>query len=346
MPTGIHYTVEFRRLVGFAVLRENLNPEQIMRILTPCLDNPDISIRYITDLSARMRNDRTWANNYILGPRSRSGRPRKLDNFEEYIFISTIRNNNGATFRQLITDYQILMTGQPPVNEVLPYSISTACRIQARNGITGKVPEWRNINRDEAERLAYQEHMVFVNPEHLVDVDETSQAPSTIINRYGRSDRGTPCVRDQIVIGTRSFSTICALTPRGFLAFSVYEGGIGADQVKEFLDLLEPRLLEHSWCILDNASVHHTDEVRIRVQQISFGRFTYCARYSPDLKPVERGISLVKKYIRRNYDRAQLDPIGMIEEAFRYYSIGNPGAASVYHFFDLYRRNRFNYFYG
>ena len=98
-----------------------------------------------------------------------------------------------------------------------------------------------------------------------------------------------------------------------------------------------------AWCIVDNASVHHTDEVRIRFQ-ITVGKFNYYARFSPDLKPVERGIALVKGYIRKHYDRAQLNPMAMIIEAFECYSIGGPEAASVYHFFDLYRRNRYNYF--
>lgn len=345
MPTGTDYPIEFRRLIYSAVIHENLSPEQIMQYLTPCLDNPNISIRYITFLSNKMREDHIWAIKYVSGPCIRVGRPRLLDPFDEHIFLSTIPNHDGATFATLISDYHLLMTGERPLPGNLPISRNTACRIQQRAGITGKVPEYRNINRDEVERLRYMEHMAYVDPEVLVDIDETSQAPGTFKNSYGRSIRGEACVRDQIVIGDRSFSTIAALTPRGFICHSIFEGGVGAEEFGQFLNLLEPRMhVGQVWGIIDNAAIHHTDEIRIRLQQVFVGRFTFCARYSPDLKPVERAFALVKNYIRINYDRALQDPLAMINEAFELFSIGGEKAGSVYNFFNLYRRSRFNYF--
>ena len=217
------YPLQFRRLVYFAAVYENFTPEHIMQLFTPCLNlqRRPISIKYITYLHHRMRTDPIWAQEYISGPRVRSGRPRMLGQFEENIFLATIPNHDGATFRTLIRDYHYLMTGEERPPDHLPFSENTACRIQHRAGITGKVPEYRNINRDEIERLAYMEHMAYIDPEMLVDVDETSQAPASFTNRYGRSKRGEPCIRDQIVIGTRSFSTVAALTPLGFIAHSI-----------------------------------------------------------------------------------------------------------------------------
>ena len=97
------------------------------------------------------------------------------------------------------------------------------------------------------------------DPELIIDIDETSQAPNSFINRRGRAIRGKPCIRQQIVIGTRSFSTICALSPRGVIAFRVYEGSVTGEHVIDFLNVLELNMEHgHVWGIVDNAATHHT----------------------------------------------------------------------------------------
>ena len=59
----------------------------------------------------------------------------------------------------------------------------------------------------------------------------------------------------------------------------------------------------------------------------------------PRLAPIERLFSLIKQYIRERETQGELDPIGLIDEAFQYYSIGQPGAVAVIGFVDWYMEN-------
>ena len=83
------------------------------------------------------------------------------------------------------------------------------------------------------------------------------------------------------------------------------------------------------WGIVDNAATHHTDDVRIRLNQIFRGRFTYCSRYSPDFKPVERLFALVKQEIRSRYDNHNLDPVFTNVEVFNLFIVGGPRASVI-----------------
>jgi hypothetical protein len=173
MPTGVYYSKEFRRLL-LAATNENLEIELFVHLFRPCLDDPNISIEHITNVYNRMKRDPIWAYEYAYCPRARIERNRRLNVFEENILISTNLHNNGATYRTLIREFDNLMTGEQHHQGFLSISRNTACRIQHRSGITGKVPEYRNINGDETERLTYLEQIVYVDPELLVDIDETS----------------------------------------------------------------------------------------------------------------------------------------------------------------------------
>jgi hypothetical protein len=53
---------------------------------------------------------------------------------------------------------------------------------------------------------------------------------------------------------------------------------------------------------------------------VTTGNFEFCAPYSPDLKPVERGFKLVKGWLKHNEDLSQQDPIDAINHAFTLFS--------------------------
>ena len=53
--------------------------------------------------------------------------------------------------------------------------------------------------------------------------------------------------------------------------------------------------------VLDNASVHHGDEIPILADRFGV-RIEYLPPYSPDLNPIEEAFSKIKHFIRRNQD--------------------------------------------
>jgi hypothetical protein len=76
-------------------------------------------------------------------------------------------------------------------------------------------------------------------------------------------------------------------------------GVVTENEVISFITELEQKLLASnnstSVVLLDNASNHRRSfRVRTRLESICNGRYYYCAAYSPWLKPIEKGVSLVK----------------------------------------------------
>ena len=173
--------------------------------------------------------------------------------------------------------------------------------------------------------------MMAIDPESLVDIDETSNSPDSMRHRMAHGIRGQTPIRNQIVIGTRSFSTIAATGVHGVICYLIFEGSITDTEFKLFLDQLGPRLFHNNWSFIDNASIHHTDDARIHMELRLRGRYTFCAPYSPHLKPIELVFAQIKKYIRENEQRALLNPVLVITEAFELYSVGGERAGCIFH---------------
>ena len=60
-----------------------------------------------------------------------------------------------------------------------------------------------------------------------------------------------------------------------------------------------------------------------------------------DSGQLERGFSLVWALVQKRWEKAQRDPIRVLdEECFRYYEVGQPGGIACSGFFNVYRTNR------
>lgn len=51
------------------------------------------------------------------------------------------------------------------------------------------------------------------------------------------------------------------------------------------------------------------------------GLYDFCAPYCPHLKPIEKGFSNVKGWIREHEDEALSHPVQFLNEAFELYSV-------------------------
>lgn len=103
---------------------------------------------------------------------------------------------------------------------------------------------------------------------------------------------------------------------------------------------LEPFLLPTSLGLFDNATVNTCEESLQSVNRVFDGRWARNAPYSPRLAPIERGFSLVWNLVRERWEEAQMDPIRVLLECFKYYEVGSPGGSVCSAFFNVYRRNR------
>lgn len=130
-----------------------------------------------------------------------------------------------------------------------------------------------------------------INPYSLVDIDETGSDASQIGNTSGYAPRGERYMRTQYVVRGVHYSVIAAASPCGFLHWKIVEGSVSDDVFISFLNELSVYLIDSSFGIIDNASVHRTIDTRIRLEQSFNGRYLFCTTYHPHFKPIEKCLS-------------------------------------------------------
>jgi hypothetical protein len=62
-----------------------------------------------------------------------------------------------------------------------------------------------------------------INPIHFIVIGETEYASDSFLTWHGWIPRGEACIRQQIIIGSCSFSTIAAVRPLRYLCWRIYE---------------------------------------------------------------------------------------------------------------------------
>eukprot|EP00602_Paraphysomonas_sp_CaronLab_P008895 CAMPEP_0185020112 /NCGR_PEP_ID=MMETSP1103-20130426/2712_1 /TAXON_ID=36769 /ORGANISM="Paraphysomonas bandaiensis, Strain Caron Lab Isolate" /LENGTH=292 /DNA_ID=CAMNT_0027550827 /DNA_START=281 /DNA_END=1159 /DNA_ORIENTATION=- len=206
---------------------------------------------------------------------------------------------------------------------------------------TRKKVAWKNIRKNPEEQIQFLEDISHISAGRIVDIDGMVQSSGDFSARYGWTPRGEDCERAQIQIGGRSFAVHAAYTELGFLAWHIFEGTVSDNEVIFFLKSIAPLLNDDAYGLFDNAANQRTEAVRIVIGDTFREYYMYCAPFSPELKPIEHGFAAIKNFIRERDDelRWRDDPVGLINFAFRHYSIGQSGGLQAYHHFDLYRDN-------
>ena len=71
-------------------------------------------------------------------------------------------------------------------------------------------------------------------------------------------------------------------------------------------------LAKHSILVMDNACIHHNDDLVAAVEEIG-GRVLYLPPYSPDFNPIETAFSALKSWLKRYRNFTDyFDPIYLI----------------------------------
>ena len=217
-------------------------------------------------------------------------------------------------------------------------------RVLKRAKITRKVLERSHYLRCPIKRLAYLNNCAPFHFTRFVDIDETLSTWKEFLQKYGYAPKGEVALKTQYQINGQHYSSICAYSAMGVLAFRVVEDYIDGDVIQSFLEnevafAVQPGMI----CLLDNAAIHHTPVVRGTVHSVFDGMYLYAAPYSPDLKPVERLFAEVKDILRDMEDEAVLDPIGTISSVFELCRPGQPKALMARNHFRMYRDNHNQY---
>ena len=159
---------------------------------------------------------------------------------------------------------------------------------RARHSAAGLDPEKKSLGaseRDEAHRQAFREQLATRAAAAFVIVDE-SGTNLNLTPRYARAPRGARAY-GQIPRNTPKNTTLIAsLTLAGMGPAMTLEGATDTAAFVAYVEqVLAPALRPGQIVVLDNLSVHKSEQVRTLIEARG-AQLWYLPAYSPDLSPI------------------------------------------------------------
>jgi transposase len=183
----------------------------------------------------------------------------------------------------------------------LPASRVTVWRAMRRLGLTRKKKSTHASERDrpdvaEARRL-WPEKMAGVDPKELVFLDETG-ANTTMQRTHGYAPKGQRVVASTPLGGRQAVTFIGALMAGGLVAPWALEGAMNGGWFLAYVEqILVPALRPGMVVVMDNLPSHKVKGVETAIQAAGC-RLEYLPAYSPDLNPIEKAFSKLKRGLR------------------------------------------------
>ena len=158
--------------------------------------------------------------------------------------------------------------------------------------------------RDDYERAMFATEMSVYDPDMLIFLDETGCDRSNLLHCHAYSFRGKPAVSHKLLVRGRHLNAIAFMSSSGIINFHIEDGPVDSDQFYYCVQrYLLPHLMPfdgsnpHSVVIMDNASIHHVDELVQMIQGVG-AMIIFLPPYSPDYNSIEEAFSKVKTVIR------------------------------------------------
>ena len=186
-------------------------------------------------------------------------------------------------------------------------------------------------------RRAWAEARPKLDPSRLVFLDET-WAVTNMARTRGRAPKGERLVCAVPHGHWHTTTFVGAITTRGFIAPMVVDGAVNGAVFRAYVDqVLVPELRPGDLVVMDNLGSHTTPGVREAIEGAGC-RALYLPPYSPDLNPIEKAFSKLKRLLRQAAERT-VDglwaAIGRLLDAFTpaecknyFRSCGYPATAS------------------
>ena len=183
----------------------------------------------------------------------------------------------------------------------LPVSRVTVWRAMRRLGLTRKKKSTHASERDrpdvvEARRL-WPEKFAGVDPKDLVFLDETG-ANTAMQRTHGYAPEGQRVVASAPLGGWKAVTFVGALTACGLTAPWALEGAMNGEWFLAYVEqILVPALRPGMVVVMDNLPCHKVVGVREAIDGVKC-RLEYLPAYSPDLNPIEKAFSKLKRALR------------------------------------------------
>lgn len=163
------------------------------------------------------------------------------------------------------------------------------------------VPESRNSEETINLREVYCNNFSIMDDNKIIFVDEFGISCSSR-TCYGRSMVGSPARKQIRSIRSKNVSVCAALMKSGLVYFKISNSSFNSTKFSEFLrdlvGIVKRSGVLNGIIIMDNASIHKSEEQRVFLNSEGFERL-FLPAYSPQLNPIEELFSKWKNIISR-----------------------------------------------
>ena len=226
--------------------------------------------------------------------------PQLLGDFERLVLLKLILKNPGIYLSEIQQEF-LRRFG---VN----VSVSTFCKTLKDMGCTRQVMRRVAKQRSVESRARFMATVSIYDAIMLMFLDESGHDQRNYLRKYGYSVRGTPAVDCSFLIRGVRYTAIPILSLEGIHDVFITEGTMNGPRFVNFVQkclipLLNPfnYINPRSVVIMDNASIHHVQEVVDKIEAHG-ARILFLPPYSPDLMPCEGLFSMVKSIIKENHN--------------------------------------------
>lgn len=229
----------------------------------------------------------------------RHGPLRLLGDLEQIVLLRIITSNPGI----YLSEVESKLFDRFGVH----VSLSTICRTLKYMGCTRQVIQRIALQRSDEKRARFMAEVSAYDPSMLIWIDESGCDRRNYIRKRGYSVRGmTPQDHCLMIRGIR-YSAIPVMSMDGIHDITIFEGNVNGDRFENFvknclIPILQPFncVNKHSVVILDNASIHHVENVVDLIENQFGARLLFLPPYSPDLNPLEEVFAQVKTIMKKN----------------------------------------------
>ncbi len=223
---------------------------------------------------------------------------KKLNAHEELTVIEAVVDNPAMYLGDL--QQHILHTTGKDI------STATICKFLQSQGFSHKKLSFVAQQRCDELRETYRQDVSVYDPEMLVFVDETGSDRRTCLRRYGYALKGRRAMSRKLLVRGKRYSAIGAMCMNGMLDVYITDTSVNGDVFCDFIErCLLPQMLPfdgynpRSVLVMDNASIHHVDDVIGLVEEVG-ALVHFLPPYSPDMNPIEEAFSKVKGFLKAN----------------------------------------------
>lgn len=167
-----------------------------------------------------------------------------------------------------------------------------------------KIAKYRATDRVQALRKIYRQLIIKMELEQLFFIDESHLCLDHVVRVNGHSAVNTPCLNICHRVSGKRYSLLaCINYSHGWFYHEFVDTtkkAIDARRFQVFFENLVRRLPVDAIIVMDNASVHKSDEIK-EVLYRSGIRHVFQSPYSPDYNPIEYCFGWIKKELK-NYE--------------------------------------------